>query len=60
MKDSYIYLQVSDEVDAAYEEKKQEWMDKVTIDETDLKDGIWENFSLLGVAYDLNQRGLLN
>jgi hypothetical protein len=61
MKDSYIYLQVSDEVDAAYEEKKQEWMDKVTIDdENDLKNGIWENFSLLGVAYDLNQRGLLN
>jgi hypothetical protein len=59
--DSYVYAQVSDDVDAAYDEKKQSWMDKVPTDDTkDLLNGIWENFSLIGVAADLQQRGLMN
>jgi hypothetical protein len=61
MFDSYVYAIVSDEVDADYETQKQEWMDKVpTDDETDLLNGIWENFSLTDIASDLSSRGLMN
>jgi hypothetical protein len=61
MFDSYVYAIVSDDVDEQYATKKQEWMDKVpTDDSTDLLDGIWEKFSLVGVAADLQQKGLMN
>jgi hypothetical protein len=61
MFDSYVYAIVSDEVDASYETQKKEWMDKVpTDDATDLVDGIWDNLSIVDIASDLSQMGLMN
>jgi hypothetical protein len=57
----YAYNLALNDVDDQYAAQRQAWMDAVATDtDADLTEGFWADFSLLDMATDLNQRGLMN